>query len=44
METVHSHIVHTNLGFRTALFCILGDPLNNLAHMRNCPGVQGRLK
>ena len=42
METMHYHIAHVNLDFRTILFCIWEDSLNDLAHMRNCPGMKGR--
>ena len=29
--------------FRTTLFCIYMVQINNLAPMKNCPGVQGML-
>ena len=41
MEIMHFYIVHTI--FRTTSFRIQGDPMNNFAPMRNCPGVQGNL-
>ena len=30
--------------FKDSFVLHFGDPMNNLAHLRNCPGVQGRLK
>ena len=47
METMHYYKAHVNLDFRTLLFCIWGGggggaSLNDLAHMRNCPGMKGR--
>ena len=42
METMHFHIGQTNLFVRTTLFRIKEPPINNLAPMRNCHGVQGR--
>ena len=42
METMHFHIAHTNF-LRTTSFRIQGVPINNLAPMKNCPGVQGNL-
>ena len=30
--------------FKDSFVLHLGDLMNNLADMRNCPGVQGRLK
>ena len=42
IETMHFHIAQTNF-FRTPSFHIQGVPMNNLAPMKNCPGVQGNL-
>ena len=43
MATMHFHIAQTGFfwGRGTFLF-IQGIPGNNLATMKNCPGVQGR--
>ena len=38
IKTMHFHIAHTDL-FRTPSFRIQGVPMNNLAPMKNCPGV-----
>ena len=43
METMHFHIAHTKLFLRTPSFLIQGVPINYLAPMKNCPGVQGNL-
>ena len=43
METMHFHIAHTMIFLRTPSFRIWGVPMNNLAPMKNCPGVQGNL-
>ena len=42
METMHFHIAHTNF-FRKTSFRIQVVPENNLAPMKNCPGVLGNL-
>ena len=42
IETMHFHIDHTKC-FRTPSFRIQGDLMNNMAPMKNCPGVQGNL-
>ena len=41
IDTMHFHIAY-NI-FRTTSFGIQGVPMNNLAPMKNCPGVQGNL-
>ena len=43
METMHFHIAHAKMILRTTGFRIQGVPMNNLAPMKNCPGVQGNL-
>ena len=42
METMHFFIVQKSLSLRTKVRCISGVPMNDLAPMKNCPGVQGR--
>ena len=42
IETMHFHIALTKC-FRIPSFCFRGVPMNNLAPMNNCPGVQGNL-
>ena len=42
IETMNFHIAHT-IFLRTHSFRIQGDPMNNLAPMKICPGVQGNL-
>ena len=43
METMHFHIAHTK-GFLGQLrFAFRGVPINNLAPIKNCSGVQGNL-
>ena len=42
MEIMHFYIGHAN-SFRTTSFRIQGVPVNNLAPMKNCPGVKGNL-
>ena len=42
MKTIHFHLAHTK-SFRTPLFRIQGVPINKLAPMKNCSGVQGNL-
>ena len=41
---MHFHIAHTKIFLRTTSSRIQGVPINNLATMKNCPGVQGNLK
>ena len=42
METMHFHIAHTKfLGHLR--FAFMGSQMNNLAPMKNCPGVHGNL-
>ena len=43
MVTMHLHIARTGL-FLGTFFSIQGVPGNNLAPMKDCPGVQGRSK
>ena len=43
MEIMHFHIAHTKIFLRTPSFRIPGVPMNNLAPMINCPGVQAYL-
>ena len=44
METIHFHkAAHTKMFLRTPSFRIQEVPMNNLAPMKNCPGVQGNL-
>ena len=43
MVTMHFHIARTGL-FLGTFFSIQGVPGNNLAPMKDCPGVQGRSK
>ena len=42
METMQFHIAQTDIFFWTTCFRIKGVPINNLASIKNCPGVQGR--
>ena len=35
-------IVQKSLSLKTKILCISGVPMNDLAPMKNCPGVQGR--
>ena len=44
METMHFFIVQLSLSLRTKLLCISGVPMNDLAPMKNCPGVGGGCK
>ena len=43
METMHFHIAFTKFFLRITSFRIQWVPLNNLAPMLKCPGVQGNL-
>ena len=43
IETMQFHIAQTKIFLRTPSFPIQGVPINNLATMINCPGVQGNL-
>ena len=43
MEIMNFHIANTKVVLKTTLFRIQGTQMNNLAPMRNCPGVQGKL-
>ena len=42
MATMHFNITQIGLFLGKDLFCIQVVPGNNLAPMKNCPGVQGR--
>ena len=42
METMHFPIVQTGLFLMATFFRIKRFPMNNLAPIRNCPGVQGK--
>ena len=41
METMKFFIVQIS-SLRTKFLCISGVPINDMAPMKNCPGVQGR--
>ena len=41
-HAVFFFIVQIRLTLRTKILCISGVPINDLAPMKNCPGVQGR--
>ena len=42
METMHFLIVQTSFSLRTKILSISGVPMNDLAPMKNYPGVGGR--
>ena len=42
IETIHFNIAHTKF-FWDTFVSLSGVPMNNLAPMKNCPGVQGNL-
>ena len=44
MVTKHFHNARTGLFLRNIFFSIQGVQGNNLAPMKDCPGVQGRAK
>ena len=44
MVIMHFHKDPTGLFLGTSFLCIQGVPGNNLAPMKDCPGVQGRSK
>ena len=43
MKTMHFHIANTECFFEYNFVSHSGFPMNNLAPMRKCPGLQGRL-